>query len=539
MATSRISEARLFTSGFALFSELSLPAVLQRTVELAVEVTDARYGALGVLGPDGRIAEFVTSGLTREERDAIDLPSAVRGVLQASVGEAESLTGPEAADDLRSAGFPPNRSSTPPFLGAPIWAQGRLFGELYLADKRDGRSFDEQDERALALLAAQTGVAIGNARQYEELRQRERSLDSVREITNSILAGADATEAIELVTERARELAAAELASISVPTEDGTRLVLQSVSGAHAEQLRGQMFPREGSISGRVIATGKPIVVGDMASDERAYQPVVELGEMGPAVFVPLSVAGEAFGTLAVANLHRGQLFTEDNLRLVETFAAQAAVAIEYARAHDELRRLAVIEDRERIARDLHDDVIQALFAVGMGLQATGALSEDPEVEQRLEQATQELDRVIRDLRNYIFGLRPGILADRQLDQALHELARDFQRKTGVVTVVDVDEAVAAELASRAGDLVQLTRETLSNVGQHSGAETCSVRLRRNGGREAVLEIGDDGRGFDVGAPGEGHGLPNIRDRARSLGGRAEIWSAPAEGTTVTVTIPA
>jgi signal transduction histidine kinase len=223
---------------------------------------------------------------------------------------------------------------------------------------------------------------------------------------------------------------------------------------------------------------------------------------------------------------------------MVETFAGQAAVVIEYARVHEELRRFAVMEDRERIAKELHDGVIQALFAVGMGLQATAALSSDEEIEGRLEQSGREIDRAIRDLRNYIFGLRPGILADRQLGQALRELATDFESKSGVTTVVDIREDVAAELASRAGDVVQVTRESLSNIGRHAQALTCSVKLSRDDD-EAVLEIDDDGRGFDLkSARQDGNGVRNIRDRAQSLGGWAEITSTPGEGTTITVHIP-
>jgi signal transduction histidine kinase len=174
-----------------------------------------------------------------------------------------------------------------------------------------------------------------------------------------------------------------------------------------------------------------------------------------------------------------------------------------------------------------------------MGLEATAAMTDNDDVVQRIDQASQEVDRVIRDLRNYIFGLRPGILADRQLDQALREMALDFESKTGIVTAVDIDESIASELSSRAGDLVQLTREALSNIGRHSKAETCSVKLRRDD-EVAVLEIDDDGAGFEsvMTESGPGNGLRNIRERAESLGGVARIDSKPSEGTTITVTLP-
>ena len=197
-----------------------------------------------------------------------------------------------------------------------------------------------------------------------------------------------------------------------------------------------------------------------------------------------------------------------------------------------------MLEDRERIAKELHDGAIQALFAVGMGLQGSALLATDDDLRGRLQHAVEELDRVIRDLRNYIFGLRPGILADRQLDQALHGLAEELQQRTGVLVITEVDPAAAAELTGRAADVVQLAREALSNVSRHAGAATCRVSLYRyeDGG---VLEVDDDGRGFDPAtATGTGQGLRNLRERAEGLGGQAEIDSTPGEGTRVRVTIP-
>jgi signal transduction histidine kinase len=526
---------RLLEAGLALSSELSLPAILQRIVELAAGITGARYGALGVLGRDGRITEFITTGCTARERAAIGHIPVGRGVLGVLIDEAAPLRLRDIAEDPRSVGFPPNHPTMRSFLGAPVTARGQVFGNIYLTEKRGAAEFDAEDERALVLLAAQAGVAIQNARLYEEAEARAKRLEALRAITVAILQGSDPGEPIGLVAHHARELVEADVATIAIPAADG-ELVVEAANGPGAEELRGAVFPVEGSVSGEVIRTGKAVLLADAAADPRTSQPVVGRG-IGPAAFVPLAVRGRTFGTLMVGVARGGPPLREAAVQLLETFAEQAAVALEYARLQRELQRLAVLEDRERIAKELHDGAIQALFAVGMGLQGSAMLAGDTELRRRIENAVEELDRVIRDLRNYIFGLRPGILADRQLDQALQRLVEELQQRGGVVAVAEIDPAAAAELAGKAGELVQLAREALSNVGRHAGAATCRVSLYRTE-EGAVLEVDDDGRGFDPAQPSAGHGLRNLRERAAALGGRTEITSVPGEGTRVRVTIP-
>lgn len=371
---------RLIDAGMSLASELSLPAVLQRIVDLAAELTGARYGALGVL-EEGLLTEFHTTGITAEQRSAIGALPVGHGLLGEIIQQPYPLRIPEIAEHPHSSGFPPNHPPMHSFLGAPVTARGEVFGNIYLTDKKGASAFTDEDERTVVVLAVQAGIAIDNARLYEE-----------------------------------------------------------------ATHARG------------------------------------------------------------------------------------------------ELERLAVMEDRERIARDLHDGAIQSLFAVGMGLQGAAQLSGEAGTQERLELAVGEIDRVIRDLRNYIFGLRPGILADRQLAQALQDLTKDFQAKSGVTTVTSINADVAAELASRAADIVHFTREALSNVGRHADATTCRVSLWRRG-HEAVLEIDDDGSGFDQSALREdgtdgGSGLRNLADRAEGLGGRANVTAVLGEGTTVAVALP-
>jgi signal transduction histidine kinase len=526
--------ARLLEAGLALSSELSLPAILQRIVDLAAELTGARYGALGVLGPDGIITQFITTGVSQAERAAIGHIPVGRGILGVLIDDATPLRLPDIAEDPRSVGFPPNHPPMRSFLGAPVSARGQVFGNLYLTEKKDAEAFTDQDEHALVMLAGQAGVAIENARLYQEAHDRARRLEAIREIATAILAGTNPDQVLGLVARHARELVGADLATLAVPAGPG-ELLVGAADGLHAEELAGTTFPIEGSVSGEVIQTGKTVAVADATTDQRVRQPALLAGGIGSALFAPLAVRGSVLGTLLVANAAGGRPFGEGDVQLTETFAEQAAVAVEHARLQQELGRLAVLEDRERIAKELHDGVIQSLFAVGLGLQGSAMLARDPALQRRIGGAVEELDRVIGDLRHYIFGLRPGILADRQLDQALRRLAEELERTAGVVTVVEVDPAAAAALAEVAAEVVQLAREALSNVSRHAQATTCRVSLYSDAAT-VVLEVDDDGRGFDPAKVGPGgQGLGNLRARAQALGGRVELDSRAGEGTRVRV----
>ena len=528
----------LIDTGLVLSSELSLDAVLQRIVDVAARISGARYGALGIVDHAGVIRDFITTGVTSEERAAIGHIPVGKGLLGLLIREQRPIRVPEIGEDPRSVGFPPNHPPMKSFMGAPVTARGRVFGNIYLTEKLGAPEFSEEDEKALIVLAAQAGVAIENARLHAEAKRRERWLDGVREISTMIMSGAEANEALELIATRAMELVDADLATVAIPGSETGELTIAAAAGAHASDLLGTTFARDHSLSGDAVASGRAILVNDASAADAVHQPIVRLRDVGPAMFVPLAGARGALGTLSVGNRRGGRGFDEDEVQLIQTFASQAVVALEYERAQRQAQRLLLMEERERIGKELHDGVIQALFAVGMGLQGAAAMSTDPETAKRLDGAVAEIDGAIRDLRNYIFGLRPGILADRQLDQALRQLAKEFEEKTEVVTVVDVDADVAAALASRAPDVIQMAREALSNVGRHAHASTCRLSLRRADGT-AVLEIDDDGRGFDQSkARTVGQGLANLRARAEALGGAARVASSTLEGTTIGIELP-
>jgi two-component system, NarL family, sensor histidine kinase DevS len=537
MAEARDRKDTLLEAGLALASELSLPIVLQRIVDVAAEVTDARYGALGVIGNGDRIVEFVTTGLSAGQRQAIgDLPTG-RGVLGLLIREPHPVRIRNIGDHPQSVGFPVNHPAMRSFLGAPIQAMGRVFGNIYLADKRSADEFSEEDEAATVILATQAGVAIANATLYEAVRSSERRLESLRDITERVLAGGTEAELLESIAKHARELADADAATVVTRSGAPGELVVSAAAGAYASELLGQTVPVEGSISGAVMGSGVGMIFDDISQDSRAYQPIVRLGRNGPAFCVPLRVPGGVAGTLMVANLKGGTRFSEETRSLVASLADAASVALDYHRVQSELRRLGLLEERERIAKELHDGIIQSLFAVGMGLQATALMAGNEEVTNRVERGVEQLDGVIRDLRNYIFGLRPGILADRQLEQALHSLGEEMQERSGEEVEVLVDAALAARLSAHSSDIVQLTREALSNVARHAGARKAKVSLERDGS-EAALVIEDDGVGFEVNGDSVGSGLKNMRARAAGLGGTMRVESATGRGTTLRISFP-
>jgi len=527
----------LLEAGLTLASELSLPIVLQRIVDLAVQVTDARYGALGVIGSDGKLIEFVTTGISARQRRQIGALPHGKGLLGYLIKHPSPVRVANIGKHPRSVGFPPHHPPMTSFLGAPVRAMGKIYGNIYLTEKRSAPAFSPDDELSLIVLATQAGVAIANASLYEEMRIRERWLDSLHDITSEILEGTDVDAVLPRIAEDARALANADTAFILSTTRIPGQLSVATAVGLHSAGIEGQTVPAAKSVSGEVIRTGKPLMLEDATTARTAYAPIVSAAHIGPAMVLPLRVSGQVRGTLVVANQKGGKAFEGPTMRLVETFADQASVAIEYGRAQADRRRLGVMEERERIAKELHDGIIQSLFAVGMKLQATALMSGSAEVTLRVEGAVTELDRVIRDLRNYIFGLRPGILADRQLDQALRVLGEEVQERSRVAVGVDVEPEAASAMSPHSHEIVQLTREALSNVVRHAGASHAWVGLARNGSA-AVLTIEDDGVGFNTRGGSSGNGLRNMRERAVALGGGLKISSRKGKGTRLRIDIP-
>lgn len=535
MEVSASRAERLLETGLALAAELSLPALLQRIIDLAAEVTGARYGALGVLSTDGTdLSDFITTGISPAQRAAIGALPRGEGILGVLIREPELLRLRSIAAHPRSFGFPPDHPPMQSFLGAPIRAHGRVFGNIYLTDKNGADEFTEDDASAVLVLATQAGVAIANAQLYAELRLRERWLNSVREVATTLLAGDTPKATLQLVARHARELGDADMSTISIPDAGGLRIIV--ADGVGEAELLNVEVPLVGSLSAEVIRTERTMLVAD-AGKSTLTQPMVSIAGVGPMILVPLALRTSSAGVLAVGRRAGRPIFTAADVPLLESFAEQASLALEYARALAEVSRLGLVEDRERIARDLHDGVIQSLFAVGLGLQGTAALVGDTRLADRIQQYVTEIDRVIGDVRSYIFGLRPSVLMPGNLTNTIEQLAHEMQERTGVIVVADIDISLKSALADVAAQIAHIVREALSNVGRHAGATTCRVTIRRDGD-VAVVEVDDDGRGFDIAQAHRGMGMGNLDERAQSIHGTLDVVSEPGQGTVIRLTIP-
>lgn len=398
-------QSLLIETGLDIASELSLPEVLRRILRGAVAVTGARYGAIAVLGPDGRIVEFITSGVSRSRRRAIGSPPTGGGLLGAIAANGQPLRIPDIRRDPRSAGFPPKHPPMTTFLGTAVRARGEVFGNIYVTDKTTGGEFTDTDAADLAVLAAQAGVAVANALLYDEIRRRERWADAMRRTTLAILSGTPLGEVWRLVCHAARELAGADLAMV-MTAGAGSRLDVVAADGPRSPRVVGRTVPADRSLAGVVMRTGAVVAVDDARADARAHRPSVRLGGFGPCVFAPLAVGGHAFGALHVSSRVGARPFADAAAGTIEAFAAQASVAFGYDRARHDAQRVAGLAERERVAQELHDDVAQALFGVSIGLQGMTRRVQGTEVADELRRAVDRIERVVLDLRAHIFAPR-------------------------------------------------------------------------------------------------------------------------------------
>ncbi|MFB8211182.1 GAF domain-containing sensor histidine kinase [Streptomyces sp. NPDC056010] len=524
---------RLLEAMRSVGTGLELHSTLDRICETAAELAHARYAAIGVVNEEGEgLSDFVTYGVPDPVAHEIGrLPDGHQGLLGALIHDPRPLRLADLTSDPRFAGFPPGHPLMRTFLGVPIRVQGEIFGNLYLAEKDGGGEFSDYDLHLVRVLATEAGIAIGNARLYEAARQRERWIDGSVAVTTALLSGSDADDALTVVAEQARRLAGAAAGIVLLPAEGGG-LEIVAVSADDPADSLGVIVPAQSPVVGMLLS-GEAVFVDDSATDTRLITRLAD--PFGPSMLLPLRSGGRVLGALATPRARGDRPFTETERTLATQFASQAALALMMADAQRDRERLAVYEDRDRIARDLHDLVIQRLFATGMMLESAQRRSDVPEVQTGVGRAVDELDVTIQEIRTAIFALQqepaeaPSGLRTRVLREInMASVPLGFKPSHRFLGAVD---SRVGELTAK--NLIAALREALSNAFRHAGAARIEVvvdaTVTLEDGREAVrLSVADDGVGMPEG--GRRSGLRNLARRAESLGGASWFERGIGEG---------
>ncbi|MFF4408873.1 GAF domain-containing protein [Streptomyces sp. NPDC001262] len=518
--------------------ELDLEHVLRRIVEAAVALVDAQYGALGVIGPDGRtLSQFLTVGLSDGQIKAIGPYPEGHGILGELIRHPEPLRLPKLSEHPSSYGFPPNHPPMHSFLGVPIRVRDEVFGNLYLTEKRGGADFEDEDESVLSTLAVAAGVAIDNARLYEESTRRERWLRASAEVTTSLMSGSPSADVMVLIAEQAKEITRAELATFSLPLDDGSALTVEVAVGARADELRGLVLPVDSSLVGVAYKAGEPAHSREIGADPRAVAASRVLAGFGPAVAVPVMSGDTVRGVLFLVRGSGRPEFLEQETGPLLTFAGQAALALELAERRADVEQLALLEDRDRIARDLHDLAIQRLFATGMTLQSADRFIDHAEASERVQRAVDDLDETIKIIRSAIFGLRAREAAPQHgLRTRVVQKTGEAGRILGFAPSLRMEGLLDTQVPRAvAEDAAAVLEEALANVARHAHATSVDVSVVNADG-QLVLTVADNG----VGIPGNGRrsGLRNLAERAEQHGGVLEFGTPTGGGTVLTWRIP-
>ncbi|GHG52996.1 sensor histidine kinase [Streptomyces griseocarneus] len=508
--------------------ELDLEHVLRRIVEAAVVLVDAEYGALGVIGPDGRtLSQFLTVGLSEDRIAAIGPHPSGHGILGELIRHPEPLRLPRICEHAASYGFPAGHPPMHSFVGVPIRVRDQVFGNLYLTEKHGGAQFEAEDEDVLSTLAVAAGVAIDNARLYEEATRREQWLRAGAAVTNRLMSGSPPGEVIGLIAELAQEITGAALATVALPVPQGDALSVEVAVGDRAGEIRGRVLPADGSLSGAAYTAGGP--VHGSATESLP----------GPAVAVPVK-SGEAVRAVLLLARSKGQAeFSREETEHLAGFAGQAALAMELAERRADAQQIALLEDRDRIARDLHDLAIQRLFATGMTLQSADRFIDHPEAVERVHRAVDDLDETIKIIRSTIFGLRSRETAPQYgLRTRVVQTVGEAGTLLGFAPSLRMEGLLDTQVPRAAvDDAVAVLGEALANVARHAGATTTDVSVV-NDGHDLTLTVTDDGTGI----PRTGHprrsGLRNLAERASHHGGELDLTTPKDGGTRLVWRIP-
>ncbi|MBJ8347040.1 GAF domain-containing sensor histidine kinase [Antrihabitans sp. YC2-6] len=532
---SQIADARDKTDGLVeamlvVTSGLRLDDTLRTIVHTAIELVDARYGALGVRGDGHQLVQFISEGIDEDTREKIGPLPQGRGVLGLLIDQPKPIQLERLALHPTSVGFPPAHPPMETFLGVPIRIGTEVFGNLYLTEKANGLPFTDDDEILMQALAAAAGIAIANARLFESSRLRQAWIEATRDISTQLLAGQNLDEAMRLIADKAMSLTPAaghSLLAVQRDYEDAgtaiSELLVIDSAGSRLDGLVGKFLSLSGTYLGRAFAERTPLRFDALGDDD----PAGIATPTGPVLMLPLRTADAALGVLVKIRPVGAPHFTDDQLDMMSTFADQAALALQLASTRQRMRELDVLGDRDRIARDLHDHVIQRLFAIGMSLQGTASRARSKEVQQRIDDTIEELQSVVQEIRSAVFDLHPDTVGHARLRQRLNDAIAQMTADSPVRTTVRMSGPMSVVAPGLAEHAEAVVREGVSNAVRHghAGAVTVSVTVDDN----LTIEVVDDGIGIpDNITPS---GLNNLAARARDVGGTYSIGSTAEGGT--------
>ncbi|HUI89641.1 MAG TPA: GAF domain-containing sensor histidine kinase [Anaerolineales bacterium] len=539
----------LHRASLELVKDVSLEHLLERIATLACEQAEARYAALGVLDDEGKLDKFISVGMTKEQIKRIVHPPVGLGLIGALMNTEEPLRVPVIAKDPRSVGFPSNHPNMTSFLGVPIRTSDRQLGQIYLTDKIGSAEFTVDDEKIIQMLAAYAAAAIQNARQVEQMQERDAALTRrsedlalVNEFASTLTSSLELGEILNKTLAVVMAYMKVDAGEIFLLDEDKEtlRMVLHRGQAAEAFWIKNRFKIGEGLV-GSVAQTGQRKIVTDLAEEARYLRPsVVEAGFRQIAYF-PMKSTVNLIGVISVAS-RSSEPLEEEGLKFLDGVANWAGLAVENARLHENAGRLAVLEERDRIGMDLHDGIIQSIYGVGLSLDsALHTLDEDPGLAKgRIKESIDGLNQAIRDIRAYILDLRPRQLGNDGLMDGLKRLVTEYRAHTFAEVLLNGPKGGLDHLPqTNSLALFHICQETLANAAKHSGAKRVEINVWMTSER-VMMEIHDNGKGFDFEkmALTIGHGLSNMQTRARSVGGEVDISSVIGDGTTVLAWVP-
>ena len=539
----------LHEASLELVKDVSLEHLLEQIASVACDQVDAEYAALGVLDDDGKLIKFVTVGMSEKQISRITHPPVGKGLIGELMSADEPLRVPIIQKHPRSVGFPANHPHMVSFLGVPIRTGDRQLGQIYLTEKRNASEFNADDEMIIQMLAAYAATAITNARLYEQMRERDialtrRNVDMalLNGIASTLTSSLELDEILNKTLGLVMNYMRVEAGEIFLLDEDGKslRMVLHRGHAAEAFWTRNTFKVGDGYV-GIVAKTRKPVVSTDLAHDVRFLREAVVDAGFHQIACIPLLSGETLMGVMSVASLGKEPI-DDRNVEMMAAVGNWAGLAIENAHLHANVRRLAILEERERIGMDLHDGIIQSIYGVGLSLEsAMLSMNEDPsDAKRRVQHAINDLNQTIRDLRSYILDLKPRQLGNDGLMSGIKRLAAEYRANTFADVQVTESESSLENLAQgQVLTLFHICQEALANSAKHSKAKKVQIAVWATDER-VLMEISDDGKGFEMESMNAniGHGLANMRTRARAIGGDADISSAPNEGTTILAWVP-